>query len=550
MKKFFFSVFVMSLGLVAWAQQEIVPSLEKVTIYPNSALVEKVATVSLQKGENKFVFTNNAADATATHFESSPRWFVSAQSITTETLPIRVMAQRMLPPTAYTQYLSMLDKQEELALKISNNERLMSALNRQIVALSSLKAVEHPGAFDTIELVKQQFEYQRSEVVNINSRMSKIKDEQTSLRYQKSQLTKDMGELLRKHTGGSEMPSCQSTIQVTIYSNSIQTAQVRYSYRTNASRCTYAYDAMLDESSNKAIFSLRASVHQNSGEHWKNCPIVFSTIEAGDAGFDKMLPTYYLNFYNPPTYSEARMMRNAVVMSKASGTARGESGQVLAEAEAEDEIFMAPSFAQQLTLSREYTLSTKQSIPSGDSQLVPLANDTTRISFARYSTPKLEEKVYYTALLPDWEDLGLLDAPCNVYLNNRFVSNSDIVTAGTGDTLRFSIGQDHNTKVVRKVLRSTPDKGGVLAKEIVETVTITLTVKNTRNEAISISLKDQVPVSRNTEIKVSDVQTAGGVYNENTGLIRWILQLEPRQEKTITFSYTVRYPKDKIVQLN
>lgn len=552
MKKIVSSLLLMIIGMLAMAQQEVRPALEKVTIYPQGALIEKVATVYLQKGENKFVFTNNAVDVQSVHFESSPDWFVSAQSMKREQLPAKVVAQRLLPSAVYTQYAALLDKQNELALKISNNERLLSALHQQLSALSSLKAVQNPVAFDTIALVKQQFEYQRSEVVNVNSTIAKTREAQIELQYQSNQLKKEIGELLRKHTGGSQLSSTQNDIQVTIYSNrNLPNAKLRFSYRTGSSNCSFAYDAMLDENSNHAVFSLKASVQQYSGEHWQGCPIVFSTTETGYAGFDKTLSPYYLHFYQPsPTYAggvqQAKLMRNAVVLKEVSAA----DDASVAEEEMVEEVFFAPSMAQQLTLSREYTLSTNQSIPSNEVQLIPLSNDTTAVSFARYATPKIEEKVYYTALLPDWEDLGLLDAPCNVYLNNHYVSNSDIVTAGTGDTLRFSIGQDHNTKVTRKVLKSSPDKSGVLAKEIVETVTVSLTVKNTRNEALTVSLKDQVPISANTEIKVSDVQTAGGSYNEKTGLIRWQVQLEPRQEKVITFSYTVRYPKDKIVQLH
>ena len=174
-----------------------------------------------------------------------------------------------------------------------------------------------------------------------------------------------------------------------------------------------------------------------------------------------------------------------------------------------------------------------------------LTSDTTNIAFARFSTPKIEEKVYYTALLPEWESLGLLDASCAVYLNNKFVSRSDIATSGVGDTLRFSIGEDQNVKVSRKVVKSSPDKSGLLSKEIEETVTVKLTLKNTKNEKVEVTLKDQVPLSGNSEIKVGNVVTGSAEYNSQTGLLRWLVTLEPRQEKNVTFSYVVKYPKGK-----
>ena len=81
-------------------------------------------------------------------------------------------------------------------------------------------------------------------------------------------------------------------------------------------------------------------------------------------------------------------------------------------------------------------------------------------------------------------------------------------------------------------------------------VDVTLTVKNTKSEAIELSMKDQIPVSKNVEIRVINVQTDGGALDENTGIIRWNLKLEPREERKVTFSYTVKYPKDKTVIVN
>lgn len=552
MKKLILPFALLALGTAAFAQTEVRSKIDKVTIYPNGALVEKSATVNLRQGDNKLIFSENAnsIQADGVHFSSSPDWFISAMELSHNTLTNKVAAEKSLPAAAFAQYQTLANKQDDLLLKVKNNNSLISTLNKQLSALNNLKAVKSPEKFDTIDNLKAQFEYQRSEAQRINAAISKAQSENDDFYYQLSQINSDMEALLLRNTGGKSLNKTENSIEVSIYANkALANARISYSYFVSNVRCNYSYDAMLDEDLHRAIFMLKASVSQNTGEHWRNCPIVFSTHQAGYAGFDQALYPYYLDFVEPITYrangfaKSKAMMRNTMTTME---MADAEEEVVVAE-EALD-FSMEPSAGQEFTLSREYTLNTKQTIPFDPSmkgQTMLLTSDTTNIAFARFSTPKIEEKVYYTALLPEWESLGLLDASCAVYLNNKFVSRSDIATSGVGDTLRFSIGEDRNVNVTRKVVKSSPDKSGLLSKEIEETVTVKLTLKNTKNEKVEVTLKDQVPLSGNAEIKVGNVVTGSAEYNSQTGLLRWLVTMEPRQEKTLTFSYTVKYPKGK-----
>lgn len=555
MKKLFLSVALLAVGTVAFAQTEVQSKIDKVTIYPNGALVEKSATVNLRQGDNKLIFSGNAnsIQVDGVHFSSSPDWFISAMGLSHNTLTNKVAAEKSLPAAAFAQYQTLVNKQDDLLLKVKNNNSLISTLNKQLSALNNLKAVKTPEKFDTIDNLKAQFEYQRSEAQRINAAISKAQSENDDWYYQLSQINSEMEALLQRNTGGKALNKIESGIEVSIYANRpLNNAHISYSYFVENVRCFYSYDAMLDEDLHHAIFMLKATVSQNTGEHWRNCPIVFSTNNAGYAGYDQALYPYYLDFVEPITYrangfaKSKAMMRNTMTMEPADDEIVATVGGVGYSEEVSVDI--APAEAQEFTLSREYTLNTKQTIPFDPSmkgQTLLLASDTTSISFARFATPKIEEKVYYTALLPEWESLGLLDASCAVYLNNKYVSRSDIATSGMGDTLRFSIGEDQNVKVSRKVVKSSPDKSGLLSKEIEETVTVKLTLKNTKNEKVEVTLKDQVPLSGNSEIKVGNVVTGSAEYNSQTGLVRWLVTLEPRQEKNVTFSYVVKYPKGK-----
>lgn len=542
MKKVWILATLVLVETMLMAQTEVKGKIEKVTVYPNSALVEKSITTSLQKGENKFIITGNAVTVGTEdiHFSTSADWFVCSMNSVQENLSTKEILGRSMPQAAYNQYMALKTQYDDVNVKLGNANIMVNTLNQQAMALNNLKAIRNTAAFDTIASLKAQFEYQRKESQAINIARAKAMQEIEDLTAKQRQLSKEMEQLVKKYTGGKSISSSQNDIYVSIYSNkNVPNAKICYSYKTDHVYCDYRYDVMLDEDRRQAVFSLKSSVSQNSGEHWNDCPIVFSTAEAGHAGYDRALYPYYLNYIEQPQVQNApkakMAMRNAVVMDAA-----------VEEEEMEVVTLNEVSVVGVQTLSREYALQTNQTVASGEKpQTLLLHNDTTKAIFARYATPKMEEKVHFTALLPEWENLGLLETSCDVYLNNRYVSVSNIVTAGTGDTMRFAVGQDPNVMVSRKMVKSSPDKGGMLSKEITETATITLTLKNTKNESIEVNIKDQIPISNASDLRVVDVVTNGGVLDNQTGVVRWKVALQPKEQKQVVLSYSVKYPKEK-----
>ncbi|MCH8331645.1 MAG: hypothetical protein IH946_09775, partial [Bacteroidetes bacterium] len=43
------------------------------------------------------------------------------------------------------------------------------------------------------------------------------------------------------------------------------------------------------------------------------------------------------------------------------------------------------------------------------------------------------------------------------------------------------------------------------------------------------------------------IEKDGAKLDEITGFLSWDLELKPRETRKVTFTYTVRYPEDKII---
>jgi hypothetical protein len=72
-------------------------------------------------------------------------------------------------------------------------------------------------------------------------------------------------------------------------------------------------------------------------------------------------------------------------------------------------------------------------------------------------------------------------------------------------------------------------------------------VKNNKKEKVQLLLKDQFPLTTNKDIEVEILNTSGGTVNNDNGVITWKLDLAPGETRKIKISYSVKFPKDKII---
>ena len=559
MKKITLILISLSAAVSIQAQREVTSRLDKVTVYPSHALVEKSVRVNLVKGDNKFIITDNATTFSKDnlHFMQQEDFFITSVNLKDVNKSFNQAAKEKFSANVYSQITALNDKAEKIRLQIKDNNRLIAAYNQQLNALNNLKAVKNTQAIDTVSILKEQFEFQRQEGVKLNSLIAKAQKENEELGFNLIRTEDELENMIKQNNGNCLLTTKSKNIIVNIYSNRNMTADLQYDYLVSSVASNYSYDVNLNENLHTAVFNLKTAVQQFTNENWKDCSIVFSTNEGGWAGEDAELYTWYLN--NTPQYQATKMKKaEKAVLTSNMAAARYDTQAADADIvmssyskeASEMPVIEAVASAENLTLGREYTLNTEQSVASNDKpQVIPLTFDTVKAEFKHFATPKNTEKVYYTALLPDWEDAGLQNTGCDIFLNGKYIAKSYINTSSAKDTMKFSAGEDKSVKITRKVRKSTPDKG-FLSSNVEETVSVVIVVKNTKNQAVDLEIKDQIPVSQNADIKVTVADSGGGNLNNATGIIKWNITMQPKQTKEIKFSYTVKYPKDFNLILN
>ncbi|MEP6727461.1 MAG: DUF4139 domain-containing protein [Bacteroidota bacterium] len=185
---------------------------------------------------------------------------------------------------------------------------------------------------------------------------------------------------------------------------------------------------------------------------------------------------------------------------------------------------------------------------NGKEQNVSLKEFPVNTLYKYYAVPKLDKDAYLLGEIAEWEQLNLLPGEANIIFEGTYIGKSYVDPNSTMDTLNLTLGKDKRIVVKKEKLK---DYSSVkfLGSNKKQIFTYEITVKNNKKEAIQMLLKDQYPLSTNKDIEVELLESKGASDNAELGVLTWKLQMAPGEVKKVRVSYSVKYPKDKYVNL-
>ena len=201
-------------------------------------------------------------------------------------------------------------------------------------------------------------------------------------------------------------------------------------------------------------------------------------------------------------------------------------------------------------LNAEFEIDRKYTIPSDDKPyLVDVDKHELPATFKHFAVTKLDKDVFLLARVTGWEDLNLVDGPANIYYSGTYLGQSFINTRNVQDTLDLPLGRDGKVLVTRTKLKDY-SKTQFIGNKRKETLTYELVAKNNRKSTIDIDILDQIPISQTDDIEVKVLEISDAKYNEETGKLIWHYKLQPGESKKIRLSFSIKYPKNKKIQIN
>ncbi|ARN77182.1 hypothetical protein BST97_03825 [Nonlabens spongiae] len=221
----------------------------------------------------------------------------------------------------------------------------------------------------------------------------------------------------------------------------------------------------------------------------------------------------------------------------------------------DDKAYEAPTpqnveYVEENVSSRSYELVQPYSILStGETTDIEISSNNLEADFEYYAAPVINENVFLTVQLKNWESLNLIPGEANVYFEDAYNGKIYFDTDTTDKSLTVSLGVDPQISVKREDVRDLKEKSFFGDKRILNKK-YEITIKNNRKKPIDLKLQDRIPLTSNSDIKVDEEEPGDAEMNKETQILTWQISLASGAQVKKTFSYEVKYPKNKRINLD
>ncbi len=501
--------------------------IRDITVFLARAQVNRLVKTRLDAGRYNLILTGLAAqlDPNSIQVAGKGNFLILGTSHRQNFLQEMNMPKSLRVLKDSLEYLRRQHVIEESQKEILNKEEAMLLANQRIGGgNTNLTVAELKGMADFFrarmsEIVVARLK-QDAAIRKLNERIAKV---QSQINAQ--------NELYARNS---------SEIVVSVSADNATTAELEVSYVVTRAGWQPVYDLRGTNTKSPIQLSYKANVFQSTGEEWKNVNLTLSTANPNLGGLKPELVAQVIDFLQVNTYHNnyKRAAKSAGAMD------RGPEPEA-----AEMEAATVADFVNTVesSVNTSFVIQLPYSVASSNKPtLVDIGRHELPALYQYAVTPKLDPDAFLVARATGWEDLNLLPGEASVFFEGTFVGKTFIDPRSIMDTLSLSLGRDKRVVVKREKVRDFSQRKAI-GTSIKEARAYEISVRNTRNEPITVIVEDQVPVSRNTQIEVTVIDVGGAVQNYDTGKLAWTLTLQPSETRKVMFRYEVKYPKSKAI---
>ncbi|GCC52314.1 hypothetical protein SanaruYs_25500 [Chryseotalea sanaruensis] len=335
-----------------------------------------------------------------------------------------------------------------------------------------------------------------------------------------------------------------SEIVVALSADAATAVELELNYVVGNAGWQPIYDLRATNTKSPVQLNYKANVYQSTGEEWNNVKLTLSTANPSEGGVKPELYTWLLDFYIPqPIYGNRKMEMQSKPAMRSMVAA--EESAVVADRLQEVESMSGFVNTIQTSLNTEFAISLPYTVSSANKPtMVDIRSYEMKASYVYSVAPKLDNDAFLLAKAVGWEDFNLLPGQANIFFEGTFVSTSFIDPNSIKDTLAISLGRDKRVVVKREKLKDFSSRRTIGSNQR-DTYTFEISVRNTKAESIQLIVEDQLPISMNSQIEITALDSGGARFNKETGKLIWEVGLQPNETKKFQFKYEVKYPKDK-----
>ncbi|MCC5659435.1 mucoidy inhibitor MuiA family protein [Nostoc sp. XA010] len=329
--------------------------------------------------------------------------------------------------------------------------------------------------------------------------------------------------------------------------------ELEISYLVNRASWTPLYDLRFSTTSDIVHLSYLAEITQSVGEDWIGANLTLSTAKPGLGTLPPKVEPWYIDAPRPQLLRQRRFSAQPPLLPP---IAEPPASAARADWQEQDEVIedsLIPAETVTAEVSKEgsvvtFKLNSGGNIPSdGAPHKTTIFNDDYPCSFDYVAMPRLVSFAYLQANVKNNPNgATLLPGKANIFRDNVFIGTTQLENIAPGQEFKLNLGIDEGFKIERDLVERLVDKR-LISNQRRITYSYRLFITNLLDKEVNLKLTEQLPVSRNEQIKVRLSHSNPQIQLGEMGILEWQLTLPPLERREVYYQFIVEHPPELMV---
>jgi len=520
-------LFVSAFATANPSEHRIASKVTVVQVSLDGALITQTATLNLKAGNSRVTVDGLAADADL----SSLRLAFTQKGMRISGYQLMPRFPRQVDKTPLMRTLG--DSIEQIRRRSEEEQIESGVLKYEREMILANKSLGGNGSFSVIELEKLA-ELYRTRLVMIDNKLLQLSRRLNKSDERMQNLQQQLDSL------ALELPEQVQQLILEIQAAETGSVGLKITYLSRSAHWQPEYELISMGVGSPVQLKVRARVIQQTGIDWNDVNWTLSTARAHGRNKKPVAVPWILKFLQPV----ARKMQ-----MYAAPSSRSEQPSMTGEALSVDGYYetQVSAVREEQTLNVLFQGKELLRMPSGAERLLDLEQRELTAQYRHALVPRQDPQAYLMVRVVGLTALSYLPGHTLLYLEQDLVGESTLYfQQNNSDTLDVSLGVDPRVTVQFTAEAPKISENG-LTNRMERAYRYKLSVQNRHTRPIQVLVEEAIPFSTHEDIKVVDVKLDGANYEGEQGLVRWAFDLGSGAEKTVSYSYTLHYPRNKPV---
>ncbi len=529
-------------SLPVHAGQTLQSKISSVTLYTDQALVQREVLADVGPGINELLLPIQAFSIDGPSITAKVYGKGKIISVQIRTIPLKAAPQ---------------EKIRELEETIKTLERDKQALlDKEAALLRQEKFLDSIAAFSEIQVPKD-IETRMVNPQELSATFTFLGDRFHEVFSKKTDIDQDVSGIeenirtARRELNNLRQPGEKSRKVIEVVFDSAEKQEIRIvaDYIAYNARWSPVYRVSVPANRSSVDLTMNACIVQKTGADWQDVNLSVSNAVPLKGVSIPSLSPWWIDL--PQRRAEKTLRHPSGKGVAALGSAKPKTAMLKEGRVETDRADYAATRRSSSGISFEYELSRPVTVESRQKEiLLPLYTKNLEGEFYYYCVPRKNTRAYLVCeAKPDQE---MLAGPMHIHFGGHYMGKTMFTPKSRNERFLMALGADRAVEVSRQKITDHVKEtffGKFERSMVVRELGYRITVENRKKKPIRLNLIDQIPIAKTDKIDVDDVSFEPVPdekgYMDESGVMRWQMEIGSQKSEPIEIRFTVAYPKDQ-----